>query len=222
MAQRSAELVKLGQLLRDVAREYNIAVVIANQVADRFSGHSNHGSVMSDGNSSPAIHRNATQSSPLARRGAQEGGLPSSSLGAPSSSIPYPASQRPFSTTPDPLSLDHQQRWFTGWGDDPSPYSLISQNMKTPSLGLIWTTQIACRITLIKRPVYGRAIVVEEEDVPALRRWRRWMKVVFSPIAQESGAGLVGSVEFEIRGEGVKAVSREEADGDEDEETLPM
>ena len=38
MAQRSSELVKLGQLLRDIAREMDIAVVVANQVADRFSG----------------------------------------------------------------------------------------------------------------------------------------------------------------------------------------
>jgi DNA repair protein RAD57 len=225
MAQRSGELVKLGQLLRDVAREYKIAVVVANQVADRFTGHSNHESDMSNGNSSPVIHRNATQSSPLARRGVQTAGYPSSSLAPPpnSSAIPLPASQRPFSTTPDPLSLDHQQRWFTGWGDDPSPYSLISKNMKTPSLGLVWTTQIACRIALIKRPVYGRAIVVEEEDVPSLRRWRRWMKVVFAPHARESGAGLRGAVEFEIKGEGLRAVKR--VDGDEDEEdgeTLPV
>jgi DNA repair protein RAD57 len=225
MAQRSAELVKLGQLLRDVAREYNIAVVVANQVADRFTGHSNNGSTNSGVNSSPAIHRNATQSSPLARRGTGLGGFPSSTMALPpnSSAIPLPASQRPFSTTSDPLSLDHQQRWFTGWGDDPSPYSLISKNMKTPSLGLIWTTQIACRITLIKRPVYGRAIVVEEEEnAPSLRRWRRWMKVVFAPHTKESGAGLEGAVEFEIKGEGVRAVKRLDGEQEEDDKMLPV
>jgi DNA repair protein RAD57 len=225
MAQRSAELVKLGQLLRDVARKYNIAVVVANQVADRFTGHSNNGSTDSGGNSSPAIHRTATQSSPLARRGAGLGVLPSSSLAPPpnSSAIPLLASQRPFSTTSDPLSLDHQQRWFTGWGDDPSPYSLISKNMKTPSLGLIWTTQIACRITLIKRPVYGRAIVVEEdENAPSLKKWRRWMKVVFAPHAKESGAGLRGAIEFEVKGEGVRAAKRVEGEHEDDEDMLPV
>ena len=38
MAQRSSELVRLGQLLRNIAREMDVAVVVANQVADRFSG----------------------------------------------------------------------------------------------------------------------------------------------------------------------------------------
>ncbi|CAG8952158.1 hypothetical protein HYFRA_00000897 [Hymenoscyphus fraxineus] len=223
MAQRSSDLVKLGQLLRDLAREHNIAVVVANQVADRFSAYGGGGS--STGGGTPRIERNATQSSPLARRSG-----PASSIAAPpdSSGIPVP-SQRPFSTTPDPLSLDHQQRWFTGWGDDTSPYSVISKNMKTPALGLIWTTQIACRIALIKRPVYGRKVVVEDEDSgPTLKRWRRWMKVVFAPHVSETGSGLGGAVEFEITGSGMKAVKKnidgagtEYGDGEEEVE-LPL
>ncbi|KAG9232168.1 P-loop containing nucleoside triphosphate hydrolase protein [Amylocarpus encephaloides] len=221
MAQRSTDLVKLGQLLRELAREYNIAVVVANQVADRFS---NVGGSAGPGNNSPAFHRNALQSSPLARRSGPLA-VPSSSLAAPpDSSIPIPPPQRPFSTTPDPLSLDHQQRWFTGWGDDPSPQSLISKDMKTPSLGLIWTTQIACRISLIKRPVYGRTAVVEDEDRgPSIRKWRRWMKIVFAPHIAASGSGLNGAVEFEVKGEGMRAVKRKEAgeEGYEEDEMLP-
>jgi DNA repair protein RAD57 len=216
MAQRSSELVKLGQLLRNIAREENIAIVVANQVADRFSGWGN----------SPVLDKydgdRAIQSSPLARR---SGGASSSSMVVPMSSVSAAAElgiapPTPFSTsTNDPLSLDHQQRWFTGWGDDPHPSHLALKNMKTPSLGLIWTTQIACRIALIKRPVYGPGLVADEENdkgEPVLRNWRRWMKVVFAPHVAPSGPGLEGTVEFEIRGEGLRA---KKAAIDEDEES---
>ncbi|QSZ34537.1 hypothetical protein DSL72_006131 [Monilinia vaccinii-corymbosi] len=217
MAQRSAELVKLGQLLRDMAREFGVAIVVANQVADRFTGGSGRASPLAlsqrrEGN---------MQSSPLARRslGTSAGApIPSSSMNAPMSSIPDSSNggrigSRDYSfITPDPISLDHQQRWFTGWGDDPHPSYTSSKNVKTPSLGFIWTTQIACRIALIKKPVYGRARneIMEERESgePVLRRWRRWMKVVFAGWARESGEGLDGSVEFEIKGEGILTVKK--------------
>ena len=215
MAQRSSELVKLGQLLRDIAREENIAVVVANQVADRFFG---------SGGNRPLLNR-ATQSSPLARR--SSGVVPSSSMAPPSSMsaaaelglgpapIPFTAS------TNDPISLDHQQRWFTGWGDDPHPSHLSVKDMKTPSLGLIWTTQIACRIALIKRPVYGPGLIADEENdrgEPVLRKWRRWMKVVFAPHVAASGPGLEGAVEFQIRGEGIRSVTKDKNRHDSDAE----
>ncbi|CZT42270.1 related to RAD57 protein [Rhynchosporium secalis] len=211
MAQRSSELVKLGHLLRELAREHNIAIVVANQVADRFSG--------SGGASSPILRR-STQSSPLARRSAPGGAMPDSSLG-PMSSLPIPmgtdVSNTPFRSTMDPMSLDHQQRWFTGWGDDPHPSHLALKNLKTPSLGLIWTTQISCRIALIKKPIYGPGLVADEENdkgEPVLKRWRRWMKVVFAPHAAESGPSVRDAVEFEIRGEGLVAVKKKGKSGD--------
>lgn len=214
MAQRSSELVKLGQLLRDLARDENCAVVVANQVADRFSG----------GGASPVMNR-ATQSSPLARRSG--GNISDSSMGGPMSTLAGVGAELDenitvfFKSTMDPMSLDHQQRWFTGWGDDPYPSHLTIKNMKTPSLGLIWTTQIACRIALIKRPVYGPGIVADEENEggePVLRKWRRWMKVVFAPHVPPSGPGLEGAVEFEIKGEGMRAVKKKgKSEDDEDE-----
>ena len=216
MAQRSSELVKLGQLLRNIAREENVAIVVANQVADRFSGWGN----------SPVLNKydrdRAMQSSPLARR---SGGAPSNSMAVPMSSVSAAAELEiapspPFSaSTNDPMSLDHQQRWFTGWGDDPHPSHLAVKNMKTPSLGLIWTTQISCRIALIKMPVYGPGLVADEENdrgEPVLRKWRRWMKVVFAPHVAASGPGLDGAVEFEIKGEGLRA---KKTATDEDEES---
>lgn len=60
--------------------------------------------------------------------------------------------------------------------------------------------------------------MVEEGEMgeAVLRRWRRWMKVVFSAWVGESGAvlsgagaGAGGAIEFEIRGEGICAVGRE-------------
>ncbi len=224
MAQRSSELVKLGQLLRDLARDHDIAVVIANQVADRFIPEIRNASAS---NNSPRVTR-ASQSSPLARRGTGEQGggsiLPNSSLGGSISSLPE--GSQAFKSTMDPMSLDHQQRWFTGWGDEQYPSYLAMKNQKTPSLGLIWTTQIACRITLIKQPVYGHVLVSDEDTErgePVLRRWRRWMKVVFAPHVAPSGPGLKGAVEFEIKGEGIRAVQKKgknaEDNEDEDEDS---
>ena len=115
------------------------------------------------------------------------------------------------------MNLDHQQRWFTGWGDDEHPSHLSIKNMKTPSLGLIWTTQIACRIALIKKAVYGPGLVADEENdrgEPVLTKWRRWMKIVFAPHVAASGPGLEGAVEFEIRADGLRA--KRKATDDED------
>ncbi|KUJ08504.1 P-loop containing nucleoside triphosphate hydrolase protein [Mollisia scopiformis] len=210
MAQRSGELIKLGELLQVLARDHGVAIVVANQVGDRFSN--------DRGGSSPI--KRLTQSSPLARRNG-----PPSSIGPPSSGAEIPNVEAPFRGTPDPMSLDHQQRWFTGWGDDPNPSRLASMSLKTPSLGLIWTTQIACRIALIKRPVYGPGLVGDEETErgePVLRKWKRWMKVVFAPHAKASGPGLEGAVEFQIRADGIAAVKKKgkEVDDGYEDDTL--
>jgi DNA repair protein RAD57 len=131
MGDRMRLLTQLGSFLRDLARTQKVAIVVANQVADRF--------------------------------------------------------EQPFSSTPtDPLSLDHQQKWLTGWGDE--PYNPALGPLKTPSLGLVWTNQISTRIALVKETA------VEE------RKRRRWFRLVFSSwAAQTDGIG----VEFEITEEGI-------------------
>ncbi|TWU74920.1 hypothetical protein ED733_004552 [Metarhizium rileyi] len=189
MAARSAELVRLGALLRALARRHDIAVVVANQVSDRFS-------------STAAAHE-----TPLARSTPAQSSTP-----PPSVPFSSPADAPPAHPA---LRLDHQQRWFTGWGDDPRS----AQSLKTPSLGLVWSTQIGCRIALFKRPVYGRprrlAAPVELDDDDeddnvdrgaTLRNWRRWMKVVFAGHVASSGQGLAGSVEFEVTTGGITCV----------------
>lgn len=253
MGARSAELVRLGMLLRDLAMKHNLAVVVSNQVADRF------------GIGSPVLSRTQPtapttktpytaaaaaagaagqrentygQESPLAARSKNSNPPPlpliepTSSMAdvLPRSSLPLgheeADEQPPPPTAPPPpptdelmcppahpaLTFDHQQRWFTGWGDDPSPAS--GYGMKTPSLGLVWATQVACRIALSKAPRYGRSKYMADDDgggvgVPTLKTWRRWAKVVFAPHVQPTGPGLEGAVEFEIGMGGIKSVVRD-------------
>ncbi|KAL9117683.1 MAG: hypothetical protein Q9187_005775 [Circinaria calcarea] len=224
LAHRSTELVRLGQLLRDLARNYNCAIVVANQVADRFTPLSPRAST---------AHRSIADhlsSSPLP-------GTPNH----PSSSFLNP----PLRSNPDLdtiLSLDHQQRFFTGWGDTPPPsysyqssnphfhphsspnphHSSENQNLKTPALGLVWANQIACRIALVKELSYQSHTSGEQREGGdgesaewAPRHWRRWMRLVFAPWARGVGAEDMG-VEFEIWKGGVRTIqvrNRKEKEG---------
>ncbi|PKS09733.1 hypothetical protein jhhlp_004354 [Lomentospora prolificans] len=211
MGTRSNELIRLGAHLRELARKYNLAVVVANQVADRFSS------------SLPLLTSSTmpltssigvpTQESPLASRtkrvafDAEEPLIESQYA---------PPSTPPEASVPPALLLDHQQRWFTGWGDDP----YADYVLKTPSLGLVWSTQIACRIALFRKPIYGipkladedgadgRPIGEEDGDrfVPTQTGWKRWMKVVFAPHAQASGQGLAQAVRYEVTMGGLRAL----------------
>ncbi|KAI0124939.1 DNA repair protein RAD57 [Xylariales sp. AK1849] len=200
MGARSNELIRLGQLLHELARKQNLAVVVANQVGDRFANSSS--AALAASKRSLPYAGSVTQDSPLASRSrGSKGPLPGAE---PTSSMPEPPPEEPLA--PPALLLDHQQRWFTGWGDDP----YADHALKTPSLGLVWSTQLACRIALFKRPVYGRKEVIEDGESGGvhLRNWKRWMKVVFAPHVKSSGQGLDGAVEFEVTMEGLKAVEK--------------
>ncbi|KAH6621089.1 P-loop containing nucleoside triphosphate hydrolase protein [Chaetomium sp. MPI-SDFR-AT-0129] len=252
MGARTGELVRLGMQLRDLAQRYNLAVVVANQVADRFGG----GGTAKFRTPVSFLHQpqhppssgpppRLTQESPLATRSRP---LPSLPLPTdpPPSSVPLPSSYPaplheepppppeylPTSTNPtysshpgknnnndpetenDPaLLLDHQQRWFTGWGDDP-----YFNQLKTPSLGLVWTTQIAIRVALFRRPV-STWRMMQNTTAPgggggtggggwSTAGWERLMKVVFAAHVGETGPGLEGAVGFEVwmgglRGKGI-------------------
>lgn len=232
MAARSADLIRMGQLLHDLARRHNLAVVVANQVMDRIpSSHSgsNNGifaiksSVATPRSPPPnaaaapgpsAAHTQMLQDSPLASRSRgpwqpPPGAEPTSSLAdmvGVRSSMPEPPPEDP--PAPASLLLDHQNRWVTGWGDD--PYA-DPNHFKTPTLGLVWSTQIAARVALFKRPVYGRKDIVEDEETGGivLRNWRRWMKVVFAPHVPGTGQGLEGAVEFEVTTGGLKSIDKD-------------
>lgn len=160
LSSRSGELAKLGHLLRSLAASQNIAVVVANQVSDRFA--------------------DAADSAPYPLRAPRESGGPASSpatrnvgggggdavilTSSPAiQSSPYVDEELAAEGTGNAarseiLSLLHQQRFFTGWGDtrasnpdsDSSGFVHHRPSQKTPALGLVWSTQIACRIALKK------------------------------------------------------------------------
>jgi DNA repair protein RAD57 len=196
MAKRGSQLVQLGALLRDMARTEGIAIVVANQVADRFT-QTNVGST-----SNPALRTNSGNS----QRGTRENTPQHPTQALNPTSNPASQLEGGLMLSPEPLTLDHQQRWFTGWGDTQSD---TPQNLKTPSLGLVWTNQISCRIALIKQPVYAsRSLVVGangedqwNDEESHISKWRRWFKVVFAAWAPPSdGRG----VEFEVLESGLR------------------
>ncbi|KAH6642452.1 P-loop containing nucleoside triphosphate hydrolase protein [Boeremia exigua] len=195
MAKRGGQLVQLGALLRELARTEGIAVVVANQVADRFAR------PPSTPSSNP-VSRTASANSQGTRDSTPQPSNPA--LPVPDDSILL---------SPDPLALDHQQRWFTGWGDAPHA---APHTFKTPSLGLVWTNQLACRIALIKKPVFanrGPLVVTvngedqwNEQEETHVSKWRRWFKIVFAPWAPPTEAR---GIEFEIARQGIRAVVKE-------------
>jgi DNA repair protein RAD57 len=193
MAIRGTQLVQLGALLRHLARTEGIAVVMANQVADRFTR------APSAVSSNAASRTTSTNSQGNNRELTPQPSL----LSQPEVGLLL---------SPDPLALDHQQKWFTGWGDN--QYE-PENTQKTPSLGLVWTNQLACRIALVKKPVFATkpqttTVNGEEqwnEEETHISKWRRWAKIVFAPWTPPSdGRG----VEFEITPSGIRHVVKEE------------
>jgi DNA repair protein RAD57 len=228
-AQRSGQLLALGALLRDIARSHNIAVVVANQVADRFTP-----DLFQPPSSTPAQHRQPPSSNPtsLQIHQPQTPMRPRSPL-PPSASAPNPDSYAfPRVDTPNPsmqtqdypLTITHQQRFFSGWGDLPPMFRHVAhnQNLKTPSLGLVWTNQLGCRIALMKtqgaRPNAAAMTSVRVKDggrddyellskeggEEGASRWRRWCRIAFCAWAP-SVDGERG-VEVEIGREGLRSV----------------
>ena len=144
LAERGKQLVKMAQVLRNLARLYNIAVVVANQVSDRFEGSSRGPKSVSDS---------------------------------------------------EAMTLDHQSRWFTGWGDE--KYHSSGVDNKIPALGLVWTNCVGARIALHKNPRSN----VSDHSAPE-SSWERVMKVVFAPWAE---GGTV--CRYVIEPDGVKGVA---------------
>lgn len=194
LAKRSAQVAELGTLLREIAQTYNVAVVVANQVADRFS-------TFEAFNQPPTFSQSTQKSRPGSPpQTAHTASLPSARLSQVVSSEPTASSVT--LSTDDPLALDHQQRFFTGWGDDPS-----IANLKTPSLGITWTNQLATRIALHKVPIYENRAYMPGED-KAISGWKRTFKIVSSAWCAET------ETIFEIWQGGVRSVTEVENAGD--------
>lgn len=233
LSTRSTELAKLGQLLRNLAAKQNIAIVVANQVSDRFEpAEASGGDSLRPG--FPALGQNAAvatresfSASPLPRGRTENAGLAENSV--PSSS-PAPSSSYPSQeddqfdgsyliSNPvrnDILSLLHQERFFTGWGDG----SQLDSSLKTPALGFFWSTQIACRIALKKEdqravvPIDGSHLMSTPGEQPD------------NPDQGTPGPKLVVSSAREIHRTGTKAqlqnTNGDERPGDTAERVVPQ
>ncbi|KAH0292310.1 P-loop containing nucleoside triphosphate hydrolase protein, partial [Aureobasidium sp. EXF-3399] len=192
LARRSLQLTQLGAHLRDLARSHNVAVVVANQVLDRF------GPVASlfDATATPLSQNSvATQVS---------------SANNNTAALPPPSQQSPLLlSTNDPLSLDHQQRFFTGWGD-----RRFMRDLKTPSLGLTWTNQLSARVVLLKQPILKPQDYLLGPGMDIVG-WRRHLKVAFSAWSRDDNG--TDGVEFEVCEEGIRSKKPDDNTGTSDE-----
>jgi DNA repair protein RAD57 len=194
LARRSEQLTQLGSHLRHLARTHNIAIVVANQVLDRFGP-------------AASLFDAAATSTPLSQASTA---TPISTSNNATSTLPQP-SQQPgpqYLSTNDPLSLDHQQCFFTGWGDH-----RFTRDLKTPSLGLTWTNQLSSRIVLLKQPILQPQDYLLGPGMDIVG-WRRHLKVVFSAWSRDDN-GLDG-VEFEVCEEGIRSKKSDTADKHQD------
>lgn len=158
LSNRSTALAKLGHMFRNLAVRENIAIVIANQVSDRFETVETIINDVPRSGLTPAV-RESGVASPIPRNRTDIlGPSTQSPYDAPSSSpasSQYPPEDDKFAGSylvgnparNDLMSLLHQERFFTGWGDTEYP---STSSLKTPALGYFWSTQIACRIALKK------------------------------------------------------------------------
>lgn len=186
LSTRSGELAKLGHMLRNLAAKEDIAIVVANQVSDRFDPMDNTNPYIASRIPATAAPQ-PTPDSPMPKSRLAPGSGAESNIDLlqiqiqnqhpPPSSPAFPSSPFPLEEDPqfdgsylvgnpvrnETLSLIHQQRFFTGWGDLPSSSLLQRQTPKTPALGFVWTTQIACRIAL-KKDESGLAFDQDYDD----------------------------------------------------------
>ncbi|KAJ5227964.1 hypothetical protein N7489_008672 [Penicillium chrysogenum] len=178
-AKRSSELAKLGHLLRNLAVKEDIAIVLANQVSDRFeslkgsepasrTGFPSMSQTPSRG-SGPASPFPKSRTEQLSTRNGQQ---PPSSSPAISSSPYHAPDDKNFdgSYLVSPrvrnsmLNVAHQERFYSGWGDGAYPES---GSLKNPALGLVWSTQIACRIALKKEESHAVGVSMDDSAYPA-------------------------------------------------------
>ena len=170
MARRSAQLMETAAILRELARREGIAIVVANQVADRFPS----GATANTSSTSLSLTQETALSGSSSQQSRDAGGRWDS-----------PAPEDDETQDQQSLTLDHQQRWFTGWGDTPASSSNSDGRMKTPSLGLVWTNQVACRVVLRKQKRAGE----------------RRLRLVFAPWCKDAAGGH--GIKFSISDQGL-------------------
>lgn len=206
LALRSSQLAKLGDLLRHIARTSNVAIVVANQVLDRFASVAMPPDLMSN-----ILSQKSTQvedHSGLSQRGTpvgRERSLPTPVPEPAPASAAVPAQvQGDNSLNIDGLlTLDHQQRFCSGWGDDPS----VFKDLKAPSLGFTWTLQVAARIALLREPILRPQDYVLGPGMDIVG-WNRWIKVAYATDCADSNG--VKGIPFEIWEGGIRYKSEDQ------------
>ncbi|KAJ5181677.1 hypothetical protein N7449_011824 [Penicillium cf. viridicatum] len=180
LTKRSSQLAKLGHLLRNLAVKEDIAIVLANQVSDRFesiksneptprTGFPSMSSQTADHGSGPVPPFPKSRTEQLATRNSQQ---PPSSSPAISSSPYHAPNDKNFDGSyliaprvrSSMLNMAHQERFYSGWGDGAYPES---GSLKNPALGFVWTTQIACRIALKKEESHAVGVSMGDYSYPA-------------------------------------------------------
>ncbi|KAK1832155.1 DNA repair protein RAD57 [Podospora conica] len=236
MGRRAKALIRLGWHLRTLANRHNIAIVVVNQVADRFERENSVAQAscstywpLDPSYSGPAPHpavqrfvSSHSRPDPSPPEATQSSQTMSSTDRNPYAYIPPPMSgsgSRPRLGKPLPgENYSHQLRWITGWGDERNQ----AYPPKTPALGMIWTNLVAMRLAFIKQPIYSasheetseQALVRHGRSIIKANSWRRWMKIVFATHVPPSAPGLKGAVEFEVTTGGLKALGSGDGEGE--------
>lgn len=194
LATRSAALIRLGNTLRKIANDHNVAVVVTNQVGDRFDDARTLAdkfrlSSQAPSSSAPSSQGQESKSTP------PQPEMLESDFEEP---IP-PATQEPSPPSSSQarreelMSLDFQQRFFTGWGDDSSkPF----EQLKTPALGLTWANQINARVVLKMDHTNTHAASASGAIWTDTKR-RRFLKVVYAPWTGPSMRSLPYTLEMQ-------------------------
>lgn len=188
LAARSAALMRLGKILRQLANEHDVAVVVTNQVADRFDDARTLADKFRLSSQAPSSSPAPSQA-PIQPQDTMEAEIAEQEPPEPTQMQPPPSTAQAHSD--EIMSLDFQQRFFTGWGDDPSkPF----QQLKTPVLGLTWANQINARVVLKMDHTSTHAASASGAIWTDTKR-RRSMNVVFAPWIGPSEVPLAYTLE---------------------------
>jgi len=240
LGERAIALVKLGRALRKIAHEHNVAIVCTNQVADRFDDDRTRSDRFRLLSSPSESSSQATQKQGDGRATPTQQSANSAARMQP----PTPATKQHLAAPQGPsiqtqrqppathqaqkneiMSLDFQQRFFTGWGDD--PLTSLYEHQKTPALGLTWANQLDVRIVLKLSSTPERNMARSQSEIdshlwPSIKR-RRHLKVVFAPWAPPSmdegleyDLEMQGPVSVEPLGK-KKKIEHEEFDCEDDD-----
>lgn len=182
LADRAIELVRLGSALKHIAQEYNVAVVVTNQVSERFD----------DARTLPDRIRSSSSATPLS----------SSPI---LSSMRHALLQSTFKSDRDKvMSLDFQQQFFTGWGGEGSePHD----QLKTPALGLMWANQLCARVVLKMESEYTMKLASRSvsDRVVGKGKKRRFLQLVFAPWTEPQAR----ATEYELLPHGLAAIAED-------------